>query len=99
TRSKRDWSSDVCSSDLGIDVVDNHTGQVIPCIQQEVDEAAGLKDKRCHIVGNFHVHPFRHHQIKLQLLDRKLLVFGQLPEVVVKIGRASCGDRGEDLVT
>src|SRR5260221_10294352 len=79
TRSLCDWSSDVCSSDLGAaQMVDNARGVQHVFAGSQVLDAAGI------------VHHLRG---ALEQSLRAAEVLGLRPEII-KIGRASCRERG-----
>src|SRR5207249_7224776 len=89
TRSKRDWSSDVCSSDLNLiarqtDVVDR--AQLRSWIQDALARHDRDVRERDEVVANV---------TAAEIVDA---VWGRLPLAVrrkAKIGRASCRERGE----
>src|SRR5699024_11353044 len=84
TRSKRDWSSDVCSSDLALSVITParlvhlRTPAIMEISGSYIDWLANLKG-------------FNSNQMMLEL-PRIAAVTGATNE----IGRASCRERGEE---
>src|SRR5699024_11618187 len=81
TRSKRDWSSDVCSSDLGCCFADISTGELNACVLSGGD----LSEQLINELSRFSPREI--------LLNPGALDFKELP--AFKIGRASCRGRGE----
>src|SRR5690606_40319512 len=95
TRFSRDWSSDVCSSDLG--TADDSPGLG----ERLVADQAGLVLMNTHYIENqFHTASFLK---SLATLDRVRLTQRAIIAVVIgviagatEIGRASCRERGGD---
>src|SRR5699024_12160281 len=89
TRSKRDWSSDVCSSDL-------------TAFARALVGAEGVKDLYL-VTGQCRRHPVGGAEyglrVELSRLDQtgeaRFIIMQALRQLVRKIGRASCRARGE----
>src|SRR5207249_6952571 len=83
TRSKRDWSSDVCSSDLAGDLQPARDAEVV-AVEEEPIGLAGARDGAGHARGG------------RDLLPRGVLEAGVHPDTWedLQIGRASCRERG-----
>src|SRR5699024_11283070 len=89
TRSKRDWSSDVCSSDLLV----NHGFIESANIDRYLPDTIGISGVLTDNTPTAHLHT------ELVNVDREVSINVE-PQVgrqfaVVKIGRASCRERGE----
>src|SRR5690606_40135610 len=85
TRFSRDWSSDVCSSDLGVDGLVRAAKQVVVVVvPPQVDNVA---------VGQHHRAALHEDELHIQLSGA---VLQQLCRHAVNwaIGRASCRERG-----
>src|SRR5699024_11924063 len=94
TRSKRDWSSDVCSSDLG------HHFHVLSKLVYQLDRAVLLV---LQIKGEKLVSSFAKVHLVASLEHHRELVLGaaiirQCAGGTQKIGRASCRERVENAV-
>src|SRR5699024_11577215 len=91
TRSKRDWSSDVCSSDLRVQFcigTDRSTGDSLgPLTGTFLTE---LNPKHLTIYGTLH-HPV--HATNMHEYIDKITKYHRKPFIIAKIGRASCRER------
>src|SRR5207249_9525907 len=97
TRSKRDWSSDVCSSDLArLDADDvalpERLARQVRLFEEPRIGLAGCGFERATAEVLL---PARDGDLRRRLLLRNLFAHGS---VVFQIGRASCRERGEALV-
>src|SRR5699024_12010135 len=81
TRSKRDWSSDVCSSDLS---------SVLPVIKEEYVKLTGSTEEAI-ILNQFIYWSERTKDVSKYLLEEKTRLENGSKE---EIGRASCRERG-----
>src|SRR5690606_39753871 len=86
TRFSRDWSSDVCSSDLR-----KVTHAMLPRLTRIAEEMLGIK------LTPPQLHMFRTYSEELQAWNEKVnLTAITEPEAIeVQIGRASCRERAE----
>src|SRR5699024_11692710 len=86
TRSKRDWSSDVCSSDLenGIESLDQLNGRTTAIVQQ----TEGLRDS---------IRADESRLAEITVLRGHILNYVKTRDIyqAYKIGRASCRETGE----
>src|SRR5699024_11481083 len=81
TRSKRDWSSDVCSSDLYFPVPPN-------------DQMADLRDEICAVLEETGLSVERaHHEVGTAGQQEINYRFNTLLQAADEIGRASCRER------
>src|SRR5699024_11787586 len=83
TRSKRDWSSDVCSSDLLVSFDVNYRN-----LMWDDDEAAATRAVRSILP---YVDLLKISEEEAGMVGGE----GNLPAMMVQIGRASCRERGE----
>src|SRR5207249_5882195 len=91
TRSKRDWSSDVCSSDLIILVSDYDKGVCTPGLLSAIISAACAKGIRV-IADPIRGHDYRKYHGCSAITPNRLEA-GLATSRVLKIGRASCRER------
>src|SRR5699024_11600324 len=85
TRSKRDWSSDVCSSDLEIELLDGASAEFD---QEKVDKGELSPVFFGSALTNFGVETFLKHFLKMT--SSPLPRMSDEGEIDPKIGRASC---------
>src|SRR5256885_7564708 len=78
TRLQGDWSSDVCSSDLG------DRGHIF----YSSEEIRRLDDHACGLVGDSLIESFQIDAAILKIADR-----GDRNSLILQIGRASCRER------
>src|SRR5206468_9499040 len=82
TRSDRDWSSDVCSSDLGVTV--EHWTYCAVCGERLVASSDPALNPACPACGWF----------RPTYALPVVLVLAHTPDGQIEIGRASCRERG-----
>src|SRR5699024_11240162 len=88
TRSKRDWSSDVCSSDLSM--LQSHYkkrhDEVVRCLHFQYTKKYGLnKNKR-----------LKNYKVEQVVSNERVKIKSDIPvvtELRIEIGRASCRER------
>src|SRR5699024_11642144 len=92
TRSRRDWSSDVCSSDLSLAYLNRHTGALLEQITPEHNQMSvrhlAMHDDGTVMIG-IQFQGEKHINVPLVLTHKR----GESDFKALKIGRASCRER------
>src|SRR5699024_11339900 len=91
TRSKRDWSSDVCSSDLYTEgILKNPVKR-----NYQLEYAKKQKDKNLWTYHDKHRIVKRNIALLTEMLKRSLVLRSETDYVLSEIGRASCRETDE----